>query len=154
MHLLPGHSIWSSTAWNFLVQEISLIKEMFKHVLCILTEKNVLAFPVFVEWMDEWQMLFHFSFIYYFYEFKFIEVLLSLLNVRDLWLNMAFVEAWIKEVIFIVIMNRCFTLNEDFSEPLSVVSVVFFPGLVNFEIRVVLIAPISLDIPFHSNLAS
>lgn len=136
MDLLPCYS--SILSRCFLIQEISVVSQYFIHVLSIMIEEEILLLLVLKIWMNKWEMFFNFSLIDNFYQLKIIEVLLCLLNERDLWLNVTFSEIWMEEVVLIVVVDWLFALQENLSEFILNVESASFIALIDIIIGIIL----------------
>lgn len=99
-------------------------------------------------------MFLDFSLVDDFNDFPIVEVLLCLLNIRDLRFNETLSYLWAEEIVLIVFNNWVLALKEDFIEPLSCIVHIILMDLEYFISRIILSGIIFGKIPLHSNFTS
>ena len=125
---------------------------MLIHILSVLTEEDILNRSVFIEWMNKWEMFLNFSLIDDLNDFPVVEVLLCLLNIRDLRLDETLGHFWAEEVVFIIFNYRVLALKEDLIEPFSCVVYIILMDLEYFISWIILSGLVLWEVPFHSDL--
>lgn len=126
---------------------------MLIHILCVLTEEDILHRSILIEWMNKWEMFFNFSLINNLDNFPIVEVLLCFLNIRDLRFDETLRHFGAEEVVLIIFNDWVLALEEDLIKPFSCVVYIILMDLEYFISRIVLSSLILWKIPFHSDLA-